>query len=306
MQSIITILGPTAIGKSSLAVRLASDFDGAIISADSRQVYKGFDIGSGKITATEMCGIQHYMLDIKELWQDYNLATFQTDATAILSKLKQQNTLPFIVGGTGLYIEAIIYDYQIPDIPPQVELRDSLANETKEKLQNILLEINPNHHLNQSDWNNPVRLIRAIETAKTNPADKIKPKTSLYNNLIIGLKAPLEDIRVKITKRVDARLTQGAIEEVQKIQIALGEKLNPELAYKKICQFGLGTTAILDYLQNKIDYKTMREKYIQAEYQYARRQLTWFRRMKNIVWFEADDKKLIEKTSLLITDFLKS
>lgn len=137
MQSIITILGTTAIGKSKLSIELAKKFDGIIISADSRQIYKGFDIGSGKITADEMQGIEHYMLDIKELWQDYNLSEFKTDATAILSDLKQQNTLPFIVGGTGLYIEAIIYDYQIPNIPPQAELRHNLSQETKEILSLI-------------------------------------------------------------------------------------------------------------------------------------------------------------------------
>lgn len=305
MQSIITILGTTAIGKSKLSIELAKKFDGIIISADSRQIYKGFDIGSGKITADEMQGIEHYMLDIKELWQDYNLSEFKTDATAILSDLKQQNTLPFIVGGTGLYIESIIYDYQIPNIPPQAELRHNLSQKTKEILQKILLEIKPAHNLNQSDWHNPVRLIRAIETANINQSDQIKQNNSLYNSLIIGLKSTLENIKSRITKRVDDRLTQGTIEEVQKIQRILGEHLSPEMASKKICQFGLGTNFILDYLNHKIDYRTMREKYIQAEYQYARRQLTWFRRMKDIVWFEADDKDLINKTSILIADFLK-
>jgi tRNA dimethylallyltransferase len=304
MQSIITILGPTAIGKSKLAVELASKFSGSIISADSRQIYKNFDIGSGKITQNEMQTVPHYMLDIKELWEDYNVAEFQKDVSSILQELEIKQTLPFLVGGTGLYIESIIYDYQIPNIPVQNKLREELSQLNKLELQNKLLSLNPQINLNESDWNNPVRLIRSIEknTFGTKPT-KTKP-SAIYRPLLIALKSDLNTIKDKITTRVKERLAQGAIEEVQNIKTILKSKLSPIMAQKKLRQFGLGTIAICDYLDNKITYDTMKSKYIQSEYQYARRQMTWFRRMPEIHWFDADDKELLTKTSHLISDFL--
>jgi tRNA dimethylallyltransferase len=304
MQSIITILGPTAIGKSKLAVELASKFSGSIISADSRQIYKGFDIGSGKITQNEMQTVPHYMLNIKELWEDYNVAEFQKDVSSILQELEIKQTLPFLVGGTGLYIESIIYDYQIPNIPVQNKLREELSQLNKLELQNKLLSLNPQINLNESDWNNPVRLIRSIEknTFGTKPI-KTKP-SAIYRPLLIGLKSDLSYIKDRITTRVEERLAQGAIDEVARIRLILNEKLPLSISQRKIQQFGLGTIAICDYLDNKITYDTMKSKYIQSEYQYARRQMTWFRRMPEIHWFEADDKELLTKTSHLISDFL--
>lgn len=306
MQSIITILGPTAIGKSSLAIKLALKFRGAIISADSRQIYKNFDISSGKITVAEMQGIEHYMLDIRDLWQDYNLAEFQKDTKVILQKLEDKHILPFLVGGTGLYIESILYNYNLPKIEINSNLRTELSKLNKLELQNKLLELSPKHNLNYSDWNNPIRLIRAIEIAQAKPVAGTESSANLYKPLIIGLSSNLENIRSRITKRVDERLEQGAIEEVESIRQILTNKLSHDLAYQKLAQFGLGTIAINQYLEGEIDYESMREKYIQAEYQYARRQLTWFRRMPEIHWFEADDENLVEQTEHLITDFLTS
>jgi tRNA dimethylallyltransferase len=305
MQPIITILGPTAIGKSSLAVNLAKEFNGAIISADSRQIYKNFDIGSGKINFNEMQGIEHYMLNIKDLWQDYNLAEFQKDTYLVLKKLKNTNTLPFLVGGTGLYIESIIYNYNLSNIDIDKDLRVELSKLDKFNLQKKLLLLNPKINLNESDWNNPIRLIRAIETTKNK--NNIKPNniSREFKPLIIGLSASLEKIKSKIISRVDARLQAGAILEVKNIQKILNHKIGSDLAAQKLAQFGLGTIAISQYLDGQTTYEEMRTKYIQSEYQYARRQLTWFRRMSQINWFEADDKDLLTKTSKLITSFLK-
>lgn len=305
MQPIITILGPTAIGKSKLAIELAKRFDGIIISADSRQIYNNFDIGSGKITVEEMQDIQHYMLDIRELWQDYNVAEFQRDVRQIIKELKDKKMLPFLVGGTGLYIESILYNYNLPSIAVNSSLRAELSKLNKVELQNKLLALNPNHNLNHSDWNNPVRLIRVIEIAQSNLTSSATNKDIIYKPLLIGLTTSLENIKARIIKRVDVRLEQGAIEEVTNIKKILAKKLSPDLASQKLAQFGLGTMTINQYLEGKIDYEEMRRQYIQAEYQYARRQLTWFRRMKDINWFEADDQNLLEKTSLLISDFLK-
>jgi len=306
MQSIITILGPTAIGKSKLAIELAKKFDGIIISADSRQIYKNFDIGSGKIKATEMQGIEHYMLDLKELWQDYNVAEFQRDVRQIIKDLQYPKPLPFLVGGTGLYIESILYNYNFPNIDISPILRAELSKLNKLELQNKLLELIPDHNLNNSDWNNPIRLIRAIEVNSIQSSPTlVQYNSDMYKPLLIGLTASLDDIKNNITKRVNERLEQGAIEEVQNIRSILSTKLSPQLVENKIRQLGLGTIAICDYLDKKTDYETMKEQYIRSEYQYARRQLTWFRRMSNINWFEADDKDLIDRTSHLISDFLQ-
>lgn len=305
MQSIITILGPTAIGKSQLAIELARKFAGIIISADSRQIYKKFDIGSGKITHSDMKGIPHYMLDVKEVWEDYNVAEFQKDVKSILQELDTKQTLPFLVGGTGLYIESIVHDYQIPNIPIQNRLRQELSKLNKLELQNKLLSINPTINLNQSDWNNPVRLIRAIEKSTLETKNINTKPSTIYKPLLIGLKSELINIKDKITLRVEERLAQGAIEEIQNIKTILKSKLPHIMVQKKLQQFGLGTIAICDYLDKKIDYETMKNQYIQSEYQYARRQMTWFRRMPEIYWFESDDKNLLIKTSQLISDFLE-
>lgn len=305
MQSIITILGTTAIGKSSLAIELAKNFAGVIISADSRQIYKNFDIGSGKISLAEMQNIPHYMIDIIELWENYNVAEFQKEVKSILQELDTKHILPFLVGGTGLYIESIIYNYQLSNIPIQNNLREELSQMTKLELQNKLLLLSPNIELNKSDWNNPVRLIRAIEINTFGINTKVEKQYSPYNNLIIGLNSSLIEIKNRISLRVESRLEQGAIEEVKEMRLILAKHLSIDSINKKIQQFGLGTMAICDYLDNKIDYNTMKNKYIQSEYQYARRQLTWFRRMPNIKWFKADDINLVNKTSLLIADFLE-
>jgi tRNA dimethylallyltransferase len=304
MQSIITILGPTAIGKSKLAIELAKEFSGTIISADSRQVYKNFDIGSGKITIDEMQKVPHYMLDIKEIWEDYNVAEFQREVKSILKELDTQQTIPFLVGGTGLYIESIIYNYQLSNIPVQNKLRVELSQLNKVELQNKLLSLNPQANLNQSDWNNPVRLIRAIEISSFDIKTTIPNPSQPYTHLLIGLTSTLNDIKNRIITRVEDRLEKGVVEEVKKIRFILNKKLPSHIAHNKMQQLGLGTIAICDYLDNKIDYETMKNKYTQSEYQYARRQLTWFRRMSEINWFEVTDKNLIPKVTRLISSFL--
>ena len=252
-----------------------------------------------------MKGIEHYMLDLKELWQDYNVAEFQRDVRQIIKDLEYPKPLPFLVGGTGLYIESILYNYNLPSIDINPILRIELSKLNKLELQNKLLELSPDHNLNNSDWNNPIRLIRAIEVNSIQSPPTLTQHSDVYNPLLVGLTASLDDIKNNIIKRVNERLEQGAIEEVQNIRSILSKRLSPPLVEKKIRQLGLGTVAICDYIDKNSDYETMKNQYIRSEYQYARRQLTWFRRMSNINWFEADDKNLIDKTSLLIADFLK-
>jgi tRNA dimethylallyltransferase len=306
MQSLITILGPTASGKSDLAIQLAGQFGGEIISADSRQIYRGFDIGSGKITPEQAQIIPHHMLNIRGIWQDFNVSEFQTEANQIIHNLEGQNKLPFLVGGTGLYIESIIHNYSFSPIEPNKELREKLSQYSKEDLQEELLSLNPNHNLNYSDWNNPIRLIRAIEITNT-PRETVSThiNSPQYNTCIIGLNNSLPNIKEKIIKRVNNRLEAGAIEEVKSLITILNTHLGTESGIIKLQQLGLGTVAIAQYLNNNLDYEEMRRQYIESEYQYARRQLTWFRRIPNIHWFEADSPTLIQDSHKLISDFLR-
>jgi tRNA dimethylallyltransferase len=306
MQSLIIILGPTASGKSDLAIQLAGQFGGEIISADSRQIYRGFDIGSGKITPEQAQTIPHHMLNIRDIWQDFNVSEFQAEANKIIHNLGEQNKLPFLVGGTGLYIESIIHNYSFSPIEPNKELREKLSQYNKERLQKELLSLNPNHNLNYSDWNNPIRLIRAIEIAN-NPQESVSThiNSPQYNTCIIGLNNSLPNIKERITKRVDNRLEAGAIEEVKSLITILNAHLGTESGIIKLQQLGLGTVAIAQYLNNNLDYEEMRKQYIESEYQYARRQLTWFRRIPNIHWFEADSPTLMQDSHKLISDFLR-
>lgn len=306
MQSIVTILGPTASGKSELAIILAQKFKGEIISADSKQIYRNFDIGSGKIHEEQEKIVPHHMLNIRDIWQDFNVAEFQTETRGVLKALEVRKKLPFLVGGTGLYIESIIHNYTLSPIKPNKELRENLSHYRKEELQKELLALNPNHTLNYSDWNNPIRLIRAIEIAQS-PQKSVVNHLNLpqYNILIIGMHSSLETIKNRIEKRVDERLEAGVIEEVKSIITLLDTHLDREARKLKLQQLGLGSIAIAQYLDNDITYDEMRKQYIESEYQYARRQLTWFRRMSNINWFEVHSSTLIQDTSNLISDFLQ-
>jgi tRNA dimethylallyltransferase len=307
MQPLITILGPTASGKSDLAIQLAGQFGGEIISADSRQIYRGFDIGSGKITPEQAQIIPHHMLNIRDIWQDFNVSEFQAEANQIIHNLGEQNKLPFLVGGTGLYIESIIHNYSFSPIEPNKELREKLSQHTKEELQKELLSLNPNHNLNYSDWNNPIRLIRAIEIANS-PRESASTyiNSPQYNTCIIGLNNSLPNIKKKIAKRVDNRLEAGVIEEVKILIDILNTHLDKSVSKIKLQQLGLGTIAIAKYIDNVINYEEMRRQYIDSEYQYARRQLTWFRRIPNIHWFEADNPTLMKDSNKLISVFVQS
>ena len=246
------------------------------------------------------------MLNIRDIWQDFNVSEFQAEANQILHNLGEQNKLPFLVGGTGLYIESIIHNYSFSPIEPNKELREKLSQYSKNELQKELLSLNPNHNLNYSDWNNPIRLIRAIEI-ENNPqkSASIHLNSPQYNTCIIGLNNSLPDIKERITKRVDNRLEAGAIEEVKSLITILNAHLGTESGIIKLQQLGLGTVAIAQYLNNNLDYEEMRRQYIESEYQYARRQLTWFRRIPNIHWFEADSPTLIQDSHKLISNFLR-
>ena len=301
-NKIIVILGPTASGKSSAAIKLAKKFGGEIISADSRQIYRGLDIGAGKIKKQEARskkqekfmsgGIVHYMIDIASPRTDYNAAKFKKKAEKIIQDISKRNKLPIICGGSGFWIKAVVDDVQFPEVKPNKALRKKLEKLSAEKLFKKLKKLDL-ARAKTIDSKNKVRLIRAIEICETlgkvprlrlRKLRKIKG-TSFHDRekmsfLQIGIKHPKKVLRERIRKNISKRFKQGMIAEVEKLH------KDKKLSWKKIQSFGLAYYWIPLYLQNKISRKELAEKIYLAEKNYAKRQMTWFQKDKRIKWLE--------------------
>jgi tRNA dimethylallyltransferase len=306
-NKIIVILGPTSSGKSDVAIKLAKKFNGEIISADSRQVYRGLDIGTGKTTAKEQKGIKHYLIDIASPRTNYNAAKFKKDAEKIIKDILKRGKLPVICGGTGFWIKSIVDNVQYPEVKPDWVLRNQLRNKSAEELFSILKKLDKERAKN-IDAKNKVRLIRAIEICKV--LGKVPKqgwtfdvplafghrmsKRDTYNFLQIGIKLPKEKLHKNIEKRLRKRFNQGMIEEVKKLHT------KDKLSWKKIESFGLGYFWIPKFLKG--DLKTeeeLFEKIYQAEKDYAKRQMTWFGKDVRIVWLEKYAEIEKETESLL-------
>lgn len=274
---LIVILGPTASGKSELAIRLAKKFNGEIISADSRQVYKGMDIGTAKVTKKEMQGIPHYLLDVVSPRKRFTVAQYRKLALGAMEKIFKKGRVPILCGGTGFYIQAIVDGIVIPEVPPNWKLRKKLEKKSARELYEILKKIDPKR-AKTIEKENPRRLIRAIEIAKK--LGKVPPfkKNPLpYPVLMIGIKKKKEELDSLIEKRFFNWLKRGFIEEVKKMK-------KSGLSWKRIEEFGMHYRGVAQYLQKKIDYQEMVKKSIQEIKKYARRQMAWFKKDKRIKW----------------------
>ena len=262
---ILVIVGPTASGKSALAWKLAQERDGEIISADSRQVYRGLDIGTGK----EKDFPQH-LIDVADLDDDYNVSHFVRDAKKIIAEIHAKNKLPIIVGGTGFWIDALVFGHELPEVKPVTELRAELEKKTWQELFIQLEKLDP-ERAKHIDKHNKRRLVRALELVLTTdaPIPKLKSEPQ-YDAQWIGIKIPKEELEKRIEKRLNEWFEKGLIEEAKKLK-------NPE-------RFGLAYTAIGKFLKGEIDEVTMRAEALQSIRQYAKRQMTWFKRNKNIQW----------------------
>ncbi len=285
INKVVVILGPTATGKSDLAVKLAKKFSGEIISADSRQVYKGLDIGTGKITKKEMHGVPHHLLDITSFKTNFNVAKWQKLANKKIQEIFSRNKLPIICGGTGFYIDAVTKGIILPEVLPNKKLREKLKNKTTKELCDILKNLDP-QRLKNIDQNNPVRLIRAIEIAETLgrvPSIKIqKPKFEILN---IGLNLDDKILRENINKRLKKRILIGMIDEAIKLH-------KKGLSWKRMNELGLEYRYLAMYLQNKISKEEMITKLQFEIWHYAKRQKLWFNRDKEINWFDPTDKTI--------------
>ena len=287
----ITILGPTASGKTSLVAALAYHLDAEIISADSRQVYQGMDIGTGKDLADYTVAGKHipyHLIDICKAGSKYNVYQYQQDFLEVYNKIKETNKLPILCGGSGLYLEAILKGYHLSTVPPNEELRKQLNDISHESLIQMLVEIqeqlNTKMH-NSTDLDSKQRTIRAIEIGKY-MLTEADPKTNFPEipSLIIGVDIDREERRRKITTRLHQRLEEGMIEEVKQL-------LKQGIAPEDLIYYGLEYKFVTEHIIGKLSYDEMVQQLEIAIHQFAKRQMTWFRGMERrgikINWINA-------------------
>ncbi len=299
MQKLIVIVGPTATGKSALGIRLAKKLEGEIISADSRQVYTGLNIGTGKVTSKEMQRIPHHLLDVVNPKKRFDVSQYKKQAEKALQYTVVKNkALPIIVGGTGFYIDALVYDMVFPEVPPNQKLRTKLSKLTNRELVDQLITLDP-ERADTIDIHNSVRLIRAIEIAESIGKTPPLTYTSKYDVLFIGLNVEKELLQKKIHDRLLKRMKLGMIAEVKNLH-------EGELSWKRLEELGLEYRYIALYLQNKISKEEMIVQLEREINHYAKRQMTWFKRNKDIQWFNPEDTQDIQKIDSLVDNFLNT
>jgi len=297
-KKIIVILGPTASGKTSLAVALAEKFNGEIVSADSRQVYRGMDIGTGKDLAEY--SVPYHLIDVASPKSQFDLAKYQRLAFKAIDDILKRGKLPILAGGSGLYLQAVADNYKLSDVKKNLALRKKLEKLSAPELFAKLGKLAPKlaAKLNQSDRANQRRLIRYLEILNQDKDFKSRAGKKKYKALIIGLNFSRDALRQRIFKRLLERLKeQNMIGEAESLR-AKG------LSWKKLEDFGLEYKFMALYLQGKLQYEEMVEKLNHAIYQFAKRQLTWFKRWEKqgvkINWVRDESK--IRK---LVREFLK-
>lgn len=299
---LITILGPTASGKTAFAAALAERLDTEIISGDSRQIYRSMDIGTGKDLADYIVNgkqIPYHLIDICEPGYKYNVFEYQHDFFKAFNSIKDKGKLPILCGGTGMYIEAVLKGYKLLDVPPNPELRNSLKGKSLEELETILSGYKTLH--NKTDVDSAQRAIRAIEIEeyyKTQAPDKNEYEP--INSLIIGVQIDRELRREKISRRLRSRLDEGMVDEVRNI-------LNTGVKPEDLIYYGLEYKFLTQYIIGELSYEDMVSQLEIAIHQFAKRQMTWFRGMERrgftIHWIDATlpTEEKIEK----VLDFIK-
>jgi tRNA dimethylallyltransferase len=274
--NLVTILGPTATGKTSLAAHLATKIGGEIISGDSRQVYRGMDIGTGKdfddyiVNGIE---VPSHLLDIEDPGSHYNVYRFHSDFNKVFEDIQGRGKFPVLCGGSGLYLEAVLKDYRLIQVPPNKGLRRELEGKSLTELTEILKSLKPLLH-NKTDVETDRRAIRAIEIEyfyRENPG--LEPSMPGLNSLNIGVKVDREIRRQRISNRLKQRLSEGMLEEVQKL---LDSGLTPE----QLIYYGLEYKFLTLHLTDVLTYEEMFEQLQIAIHQFAKRQMTWFRGME--------------------------
>jgi len=282
LPKIIIILGPTATGKSELGVVLAAEFNGEIISADSRQVYKEMNIGTNKITKEEMHGVSHHLLDVASPRRNFNVARFQKYAVSAIKKIIKKNKLPIIVGGSPFYIYSVADGWVFPNSKKNSLLRKKLNRKSSSELIKILEEIDFDY-AQKIDSSNPRRIIRAIEIAKKLGKVPDLKKQPLFNPVFIGLKLPIPLLHDKIKKRLRSRIRKGLIDEVAKLQ-------KNGLSWTRLENFGLEYRWVAFYLQKKISREEMEKGIIKDSMKLVKNQMNWFKKDERIKWVNTTDE----------------
>ena len=294
LPKLIVIEGTNASGKSSLGVTLAERFGGEIVSADSRQVYERLDLGSGKITPEEMRGVPHHLLNVRKPGEFFSMADFQRLAFDAIDGILARGRIPFLVGGTGLYVDAVADGYELSDRAPDHSLRAHLETLDTPALYELLKEKLPDTDI---DPRNRHRVMRALERIE---ADDFRPagKSPRYTLLKLGVTWPREILKQRIDERLEKRLADGMVDEAKAL---LDEGISEEFLVK----LGLEYKYLTWYLTGKIGYEQMVEELGNAIRKFAKRQMTWFRRDDRIHWLDMS-KDPVAEASALITDFLNS
>ncbi len=289
-QKIVVIVGPTSSGKSGLAVELARKFNGEVISADSRQVYRGLNIGTGKITKREMRGVRHHLLDVASPKKVFTAQDFIDRARPVIEDVAKRGKLPIVAGGTGFYIDALVGRVELPDVRINPRLRARLEKKTAPELL-LLLKKNDPRRARNVDHHNKRRLIRALEIIdKLGKVPCVKDRP-WYDAAWIGLKSPARELEQKITHRLLTRIKSGLVAEAKRLR-AHG------LSYTRMEQLGLEYRYLALLLQHKITGSEFKSQLTNAICKYAKRQMTYWRRNKNIRWFEPGNAKSIEQATL--------
>ncbi|MCH7964186.1 MAG: tRNA (adenosine(37)-N6)-dimethylallyltransferase MiaA [Bacteroidetes bacterium] len=285
--NLVALLGATATGKTKLAAFLAKELNGEIISADSRQVYKYMDIGTGKDLSdyiVDIINVPYHLINIAEPTEEYNLYRFKSDFYQSFEKIKTAGKMPFLVGGTGMYLSAILQNYKLRKADLSQNRIEELENCSEEKLREILLNIKPKQH-NITDLITKERIIKAILIEEANQFENIQSQNPI-SSLNIGIKLERNEIKRRITNRLKKRLDEGMIDEVKNLS-------DMGITHNKLSFFGLEYKFISQHLRGELNYNDMYQKLNSAIHSFAKRQMTWFRKMEregvNINWFDGKD-----------------
>ncbi len=289
---IIVITGPTASGKTAISLEIADKFNGEIICADSMTVYRGMDIGTDKPTLGDTKGIAHHLLDIVNPDEEFNVAIFVEKVRKLITEIHNRGNVPFIVGGSLMYIDAFIYDYKLPEVAPNHTLRQELELKTEDELFAQLCELDPDCEWT-IDRRNKRRLIRAIEVClhSDKPFSEHRAKAALPDNVLyLSVERERDELYQRINERVDEMFANGFVEEVK--------ELLPKFDHNTAMQ-AAGYKQIVQYLENELSLEEAVEKTKQVHRNFAKRQLTWLRRNTDVKWVKSSNE-----ADHLISDFL--
>ena len=290
---VIVITGPTAVGKTKLSVELAKLLNGEIINADSTQVYKGLDIATAKVTEEEKENIPHHLFDIKDIKENYTIYDYQRDARKKIDELLKKKKTPILVGGSGLYIKACLYDYKLEE----ESLQNNYEEYTNEQLHEKLLQLDGNIQIHPNNRKRMIRAMNYMEKSKKKWSEQEKTNTLLYDTLFIGLTCDRDILYERINNRVDKMVEEGLLEEAENIY-------NSNIQSKAILT-PIGYKELFPYFQGEISLNEALDKIKQNSRRYAKRQYTWFHHQMDIRWFDADLDHF-ENTIQKVYDYIKT